>query len=86
MFRFTIRDMLWLTALVAVLAGWGIDHWQPVTTARVKAMLQRGGFYAQDGGGRIVQYMTKDGITVTVWSFSDDEAIPGGGVNVLAPK
>ena len=26
MFRFTIRDVLWLTALVAVCAGWFVDH------------------------------------------------------------
>ena len=26
MFRFTIRDLLWLTALSAALVAWGIDH------------------------------------------------------------
>jgi hypothetical protein len=26
MFRFSIRDVLWLTALVAVATGWWIDH------------------------------------------------------------
>ena len=26
MFRFTIRDLLWLTALSAALIAWGIDH------------------------------------------------------------
>ena len=36
MFRFTIRDLLWLTALSAALVAWGIDHvktridWQQV--------------------------------------------------------
>ena len=25
-FRFTIRDLLWLTALIAVLVGWWIDR------------------------------------------------------------
>jgi hypothetical protein len=36
MFHFTIRDILWLTALSAVLVAWGIDHtktridWQQV--------------------------------------------------------
>jgi hypothetical protein len=24
--RFTIRDLLWLTALVAILAAWWLDH------------------------------------------------------------
>ena len=26
MFRFTIRDVLWLTVVVAVLVAWWIDH------------------------------------------------------------
>jgi hypothetical protein len=26
MFRFTIRDVLWLTALVALGVGWWLDH------------------------------------------------------------
>jgi len=26
MFRFTIRDVLWLTAVVALLVAWWIDH------------------------------------------------------------
>ena len=26
MFRFTIRDVLWLTVLVAMGAGWWVDH------------------------------------------------------------
>jgi hypothetical protein len=26
MFRFTIRDMLWLTVVVALGIGWGLDH------------------------------------------------------------
>jgi len=28
MFRFTIRDVLWLTALVGVSVGWWADHRQ----------------------------------------------------------
>jgi hypothetical protein len=26
-FRFTIHDLLWLAALVALAVGWWIDHW-----------------------------------------------------------
>ena len=26
MFRFTIRDVLWLTVVVALVAGWTVDH------------------------------------------------------------
>jgi hypothetical protein len=28
MFRFTIRDVLWLTVVVGMGVGWWIDHWQ----------------------------------------------------------
>lgn len=28
MFRFTIRDVMWLTLLVALAVAWGIDHWR----------------------------------------------------------
>lgn len=74
MVRFTIRDVLWLTALVAMGVGWSLDHWQPVTTTRIKAMLRRGGAaVSKDGGGKINSYMTKEGIIVTVWEFSDDD-------------
>ena len=29
-FRFTIRDLLWLTALIAMGLGWWIDHFRHV--------------------------------------------------------
>jgi hypothetical protein len=32
--RFTIRDLLWLTGLVAVIVGWAIDHSQLSGPAR----------------------------------------------------
>jgi hypothetical protein len=35
MFRFTIRDVLWLTALTAMGAAWGIDHWRLDRDSRV---------------------------------------------------
>jgi hypothetical protein len=28
MFRFTIRDVLWLTVVVGMRTAWGIDRWQ----------------------------------------------------------
>jgi len=28
MFRFTIRDVLWLTVVVALAVGWGLPYWQ----------------------------------------------------------
>src|SRR6476660_5049810 len=30
-FRFTIRDLLWLTALIAVLVAWWVDHTRMTT-------------------------------------------------------
>jgi hypothetical protein len=27
-FHFTIRDLLWLTLVVALIAAWSIDHWR----------------------------------------------------------
>ena len=26
--RFSIRDILWLTVVVALIAGWALDHWR----------------------------------------------------------
>ena len=50
MFRFTIRDVLWLTALVALAVGWAVDHWQSrvgldwqgAYEVRVEALEERG--------------------------------------------
>jgi hypothetical protein len=39
MFRFTIRDVLWLTTLTAVLVGWWIDHTKTrIDWARVRVI------------------------------------------------
>jgi hypothetical protein len=34
MFRFTIRDVLWLTVVVGLIVGWWIDHRYVVAAAR----------------------------------------------------
>jgi hypothetical protein len=36
--RFSIRDLLWLTALVALVVGWWLDHGR--LKDRVKTLLQ----------------------------------------------
>jgi hypothetical protein len=36
MFRFTIRDVLWLMVVVGLAAGWGKDHRQLEDYARMK--------------------------------------------------
>jgi hypothetical protein len=41
MFRFTIRDVLWLTVVVAVAVGWWVDRqWLEDQAARLKTDLQ----------------------------------------------
>jgi hypothetical protein len=47
MFRFTIRDVLWLTALVALGCGWGIDH--------IKNRIDWKGVQEQQRAYRVVQ-------------------------------
>jgi hypothetical protein len=39
--RFTIRDLLWLTALVAMGVGWWIDHGRVERTERWAAGIQK---------------------------------------------
>lgn len=71
--KFSIRDLLLVTMIVALAVGWGVDHWQPPTTSRIKAMLRRGGF-RKDHINNIEQYTTTDGgPVVTVWTFSDEQ-------------
>jgi len=42
MFRFTIRDVLWLTTLTAVSVGWWLDHTKSrIDWAQVRAMEQQ---------------------------------------------
>ena len=42
MFRFSIRDVLWLTALVAVLVAWWLDHTKTrIDWARVRDIEQK---------------------------------------------
>ena len=40
MFRFTIRDMLWLTVVVALAVGWWIEHRRHVSSAATVKALQ----------------------------------------------
>jgi hypothetical protein len=36
--RFTIRDLLWLAALVALAAGWSLDHWRHTPSFRERQL------------------------------------------------
>jgi hypothetical protein len=40
MFRFSIRDVLWLTVVVAVLVAWRVDH-SRITAEKQSLILQR---------------------------------------------
>ncbi len=37
--RFSIRDLLWLTALAAILSAWAVDHWRQ--EARIQQVIER---------------------------------------------
>ena len=51
--RFTIRDVMWLTLVVAILAGWGIDHARQVAwQAQVKEAIQSTGMVLHFFNGR----------------------------------
>jgi hypothetical protein len=48
MFKFTIRDLLWLTLVVAMGLGWGIREWQlrdEVRQANSEAMTWRARYH-----------------------------------------
>ena len=41
MFKFTIRDLLWLTVVVALAVGWWIEHRSGETARQGRRQLQR---------------------------------------------
>ena len=52
--RFTIRDVLWLTLVVAILAGWGIDHARQIAwQAKVKEAIYSSGQCLIEVNGRL---------------------------------
>ena len=53
MFRFTIRDVLWLTVVVALAVGWWIQHRQ--FAAYYKLVTSRIKWKSADGGVVIVR-------------------------------
>ena len=74
MFRFTIRDVLWLTVVVALGVGWWIEHrrtagnsateverqaWQFATVAAILEK-QNGITVSGDAGGVLVRYPNGD--------------------------
>jgi hypothetical protein len=61
MFRFTIRDVLWLTALVAVSIGWWLDHPNNVRARRKLAYLKDSLDFEQRVFGNIMRELNKEG-------------------------
>ncbi|MDX1948053.1 MAG: hypothetical protein SFU86_21825 [Pirellulaceae bacterium] len=52
MIRFTIRDVLWLTVVVAVLSAWGVNHRrQAALIDWYQAEIERNVFWKPAGGG-----------------------------------
>jgi hypothetical protein len=74
MFRFTIRDVLWLTAVVALGVGWGIDRWQ---VSRTRDLWEHR--YAKLQSERANEYLTlsedEDGL-YRLFGLKGDPAIP----------
>jgi len=56
MFRFTIRDVLWLTVLVAMGIAWGTDRWRQsarMTALEEIARLEAHEFFPSDWDGKV---------------------------------
>ena len=85
--RFSIRDLFLVTLVVALAVAWWADHWQPVTTSRIKAMLLRSGYTMKDGRDGSKEYVTTDGgPTITIWEFSDMQDFPLPTSQARAPN
>ena len=69
MFRFTIRDVLWLTVVVAMGCGWCVEHRQ---LAAVRDVL-----HTQDAKNRIVELRERELRGGVILTPTPKRAIPG---------
>ena len=69
MFRFTIRDVLWLTALVALAVGWWIDRSQVAVLNRELSGGLKDVASAMEAHGFHMQVDLRTG--KAAWSFGD---------------
>jgi hypothetical protein len=69
MFRFTIRDVLWLTALVALAVAWWIDRSQVAAVNRELRGSLKGVETAMEAHGFLMQLDPRTG--KAAWSFGD---------------
>ena len=75
MFRFTIRDVLWLTAMAAVLVAWWVDRSGLV--AKVAAEKDRAaGFQQAFGDLAEVEYARTHGLPLPPWAEPKLPATP----------
>jgi hypothetical protein len=66
-FRFTIRDVLWLTALVAMWLGWFLDMYTPHID---NASLVNGQFQSQRREGELIRELRRKGYDA-VWDKAE---------------
>src|SRR6266850_494912 len=62
MFRFTIRDVLWLTVVVAISAAWWLEHRQNLLLAE---LTNRHSYNPE--GGYVTDAKTAISIAIAVW-------------------
>jgi len=66
MFRFTIRDVLWLTVVVALWLGWGLDRIALNKAHRETAQKLRDARGWEDRAQALAKILRRDGYTVEV--------------------
>jgi hypothetical protein len=72
MMTFSIRDLFWLTVVVAMGVAWWLDHrrWEPTELTRSEAeWLQRQNKYLQDGIDNIDRQLADHGFQLEERSF-----------------
>ena len=75
--RFSIRDLLLVTVIVALAVGWAIDHWQSSPNKRklkeLETMLERGGWeISWDPSGKtLIKREEIEGPIINAKEFSD---------------
>ena len=80
MFRFSIRELMLVTLVVAISVGWAVNHWR-TNDANIKAMIKSD---AMEDKLRIEGYeVVQDGLRVEIFSKSNPD---GRFITGPAPK